>query len=579
MARPTHDSTPWPVLLALLSVLGCGGDSNGDAPANSARPDAAGAGSTEGSGSSVWFQDVALSSGVRFQHGFGPTRLWMPEVAGSGLALFDMEGDGDLDLYALQGCDLDPDPASATPSGGNRLFENQGDGSFIDVTEEAGVGDTGFGMGCAVGDYDGDGRLDLYVTNLESNVLYRNLGDGRFEDVTQTSGTACSVWSTSAAFVDYDLDGHLDLYVVNYLVWDSSDEAACKNGRGERTYCDPNRYQSPERDTLFRNRGDGTFEDVSEAAGLGAAFGNGLGLVWGHLDDRPGVDFYVANDGMPNQLWSASGNGTFEDRAMVLGCALSGNGVAEAGMGACMEDMDRDGKWDLLVTHLSGETNTFYMSSRRGYRDRTSSSGTMGSSLSSTGFGVGMADFDHDGWLDVYVANGRVTHPGKPVDRARPLAEYDQVYSGKPGGGFTELDPGQVQSPQALTVSRGAAFGDIDGDGDVDVCINDYCGQLRILRNVAPKKGASLTLSVLEKDGQAALGAVVRFRDQGTSIQRQVQRAYSYCASNDPRLHFGLEEGTSIEQVEITWLDGTKETFGPVAAGGRVELKRGTGDS
>lgn len=573
MSPLTHRLSTFSLLLVTFTVLGCGPDPGDEASIHQA---GAAAGN---SGSRPWFEEVALSCGVRFQHSFGPTRLWMPEIVASGVGLFDKEGDGDLDIYVLQGCDLDADPAAATLNEGNRLFENQGDGSFIDVTEHAGVGDTGFGMGCAVGDYDGDGRLDLYVTNMESNVLYRNLGDGRFEDVTEKTGTACPVWSSSAAFVDYDLDGNLDLYVVNYLVWSPSDEVACKSSRGQHTYCNPSRYQAPERDALFRNRGDGTFEDVSEAVGLGAGYGNGLGIVWGHLDDRPGIDFYIANDGMPNQLWSGSSEGTFEDRAMILGCALSGNGEAEAGMGACMEDMDRDGEWDLMITHLAGQTNTFYMSRQGAYRDRTANSGTTRSSRPFTGFGVGMADFDHDGWLDVYVANGRVNHAGAPPDPTRPLAEYDQVYAGQLGGRFSELEPENVEAQRALTVSRGAAFGDLDGDGDVDVCINDSSGQFRILRNVAIKKGASLTLSVLEENGQAAMGAVARFDYQGSAIQRQVQRTYSYCASNDPRLHFGLDKGTSIERIEITWLDGTKETFGPVESGGSVELKRGTGDS
>lgn len=565
-------------LAAIASLPACGDDGPDPGAGGSAT---GGAPSGASAGSTSWFEDVAAPAGVPFKHGFGPTRLWLPEVVGSGLGLFDMDADGDLDLYALQGCDLNPlaDPgAESEPfDGRNRLYENRGDGTFEDVTDAAGVGDAGFGMGCAVGDYDGDGRLDLYVTNVGANVLYRNLGNGTFEDVTAAAGVACPQWSASAGFVDYDLDGHMDLMVVNYVIWRSEDEIPCANVRGVPTYCNPNRYQGPEGDRLFRNRGDGTFEDVTESAGLNATFGNGLGLVWGQLDEKPGIDLYVANDGLPNQLWSQTPSGTFEDRAMVLGCALSGNGVAEAGMGVCMEDMDHDGKWDLMVTHLTGETNTFYMAGKRGFRDKTLRSGTMRSSLASTGFGVGMADFDHDGHLDLHVVNGAVILPGEAIDPERPLAQFDQLYRGIGGGQFEEIPKEQIEANAPLTISRGSAYGDIDNDGDVDVCINDLSGHLRILRNVSKKAGGSATLSVVGDDGLHAVGAVVSFPLLGKTVQRQVQRTHSYCASNDPRIHVGLGDAKTIEELEVTWTDGTKERFGPVRAGDFATLKRGEG--
>lgn len=547
--------------LAFLALTaGCGGD-GADVPTSGAPA------------SSGWFEEVAATSGVEFLHVPGPVRYWMPEIAAGGLGLFDMDGDGDLDLYAVQSGDLAVDaPGAEAPA--NRLFENQGDGTFVDVTERAGVGDTGYGYGCAVGDIDGDGRPDLYVTNVGPNVLYRNLGGGRFEDVTEAAGAAGAGWSSAASFLDIDGDGDEDLFVVNYLEWSPEVERECKGPRGNPSYCAPTAYGAETSDTLLLNRGDGTFEDVSAAKGLGEREGNGLGLVWGQLDSSPGLDVYVANDGNANQLWSWRASGPLVDRAMEMGCALSGNGVAEASMGVCLEDIDRDGRWDLMISHLAGETNTFYMGGGRGYRDRTSRTGTTSASLARTGFGMGLADFDHDGWLDLFVANGRVIYPSQPEDPERPFAEVDQLYRGQPGARFEDLGPNAITGAPLITVGRAAAFGDLDGDGDVDICTMEYGGPLRILRNVAPKAGGAATLSVLERDGSPAVGAVVRYELAGTSVMRQVQRTYSYCTTNDPAIHVGLGDQAQLASVEVTWLDGTRQTFGPVAAGDRAVLRR-----
>jgi hypothetical protein len=522
----------------------------------------------------VWFEDVAEQSGVDFVHDFGPRRFWMPELLGPGVGLFDMDGDGDLDLYALQSGDLE---SSGAQGPGNRLFENQGQGNFLDVTRRAGVGDRSYGMGCAVGDYDGDGHLDLYVTNLGANVLYRNRGDGTFEDVTASTGTGGNEWSTSASFVDFDSDDLLDLFVVNYLDWRSADEEICRTPRGEQTYCNPNRYRGPARDVLLRNRGDGTFQDVSTSQGLAETYGNGLGLVWGRLHGESGVDFYVANDGMPNQLWSGQPGGRLQDRALLTGCALSGDGKAEAGMGVCLEDLDRDGTWDLIVTHLVGETNTFYMGGRRGLRDNTTRTGTASASRPFTSFGVGMQDFDHDGLLDMYVCNGRVTDAIPRFSEAVMLAEPDQVYRGLGGGRLQELKPRGGTGGEVFTVGRAAAFGDIDNDGDVDVVVGNNGGRLRILLNVAPKQGGAMLLHVLEDDGLPAVGAILNLEIDGRSRLRQVQRTYSFCASNDPRVHVGLGSAKAIESVRVTWLDGQQETFGPFEGVTSATLQRGKG--
>lgn len=549
-------------LAAILLTAGCGGD-DGAAPGEDGGADAA----------SAWFEEVAGASGVSFVHDPGPRRYWIPEIVAGGLGLFDFDADGDLDLYAVQGGDLAAaEPAADAPT--NRLFENQGDGTFVDVTERAGVGDTGYGCGCAVGDVDGDGLLDLYVANVGPNVLYRNLGGGRFEDITEAAGAAGTEFGVAASFLDIDGDGDQDLFVVNYVEWAEDKERDCKNQRGQPAYCAPGAYKAESCDTLLLNRGDGTFEDVSEAKGLREGKGNGLGLVWGQLDGAPGLDVYVANDGNANRLWSWREDGPLSDRAMVMGCALSGNGQAEASMGVCLEDLDRDGSWDLMLSHIDGETNTFYMGGGRGYRDRTSRTGTTSASLARTGFGMGLADFDHDGWLDLYVSNGRVNFPSRPADPERPFAEIDQLFRGTAGARFEDLGPEAITGAPLVTVGRAAAFGDIDGDGDVDVCTLEFDGPLRILRNIATKAGGAAVLSVLERDGNAAVGAVVIYELAGKTVRRQIQRTYSYCAANGPDVHVGLGDQAGLDRVRVVWTDGVTREFGPVEAGERAVLRR-----
>jgi len=325
---------------------------------------------------------------------------------------------------------------------------------------------------------------------------------------------------------------------------------------------------------LLRNKGDGTFEDVSARVGLDKAFGPGLGVVTGEWNGDSQVDFYVANDGEENQLWLSKPDGTYADKALVQGCALSGDGTPEAGMGLVHGDLDRDGRWDFFVTHLNGQTHTFYAGRKRGYRDATSRTGSATNTRAATGFGVGWADFDHNGFEDLYIASGRVSRLSPRYSETKILAEPDQVLPGIAAGKFGAPLENSGTKDQILEVGRGAAFGDMDGDGDIDVVINNNGGPLRMLRNVSVKQGQAAVLSVEQANGIAALGAEVRVRIGDQTRLFQVQAASSFCASNGTDVHVGLGQAKQIDSVSVKFPDGTTQEFPAVPAGQRVRLQR-----
>lgn len=507
----------------------------------------------------TWFEETARRAGIDFTHTRGFTvRHWFPEIMGGGGCWIDYDGDGDLDLYVVQSGDLQPGNRANTP---NRLFRNEADGSFLDVTDAAGVGDRGYGMGCAVGDYDGDGTPDLYVTNFGPNTLYRNRGDGSFVDATTAAGVGHSGWGTSAAFVDYDRDGRLDLFVVNYVNWTPAAEIECFGGGNERTYCNPSQYNAPAMDVLYRNRGDGTFADATEASGIGRAFGNGLGVAPGDFDGDGRIDLYVANDDNPNQLWINRGDGTFEDEALLAGAALNATGEAEAGMGVIAIDIDDSDTLDLFVTHLRDETNTLYLNRGSLFDDATATAGLAAPSVGFTGFGTAFADFDHDGELDLFVANGRVGRTAAPLVADDPYAEPNQLFRGLGGGRFEEVLPRGGTREPLIDNSRAAAFGDYDGDGAVDVAVVNNGGPLRLLRNRAAAGGSWVRVRLRHADGSDALGARLRLRAAGRDRWRQVETAYSYCAANEPAVHLGLGDADRLDELLITWPDGRRSTF------------------
>ncbi|MDP6409320.1 MAG: CRTAC1 family protein [Planctomycetota bacterium] len=522
----------------------------------------------------TWFAEGAAAAGLDFVHVRAhEQRFWIPETVTGGGGFLDYDGDGRLDVYCVQGGD--PVPGSETNEP-NRLFHQETDGTFTDVTESAGVGDRRYGFGCATGDYDGDGDTDLYVCNLEENVLYRNEGDGAFADVTAIAGVGEKRWSSAASFFDYDGDGDLDLFVVQYLNWKPEHEIPCQTSYGERDYCNPINYNAPTRDTLYRNEGDGTFTDVSIAVGIGAGTGTGLGLSCADFDGDGRVDVYVTNDGMPNHLWLQLEPGRFTDRALLAGCAVNSSGAPEAGMGVHAVDVESDGDWDLFMTHVREQTNTFYENLGSAFTDRTSSTGLSAASIPFTGFGLGFHDFDHDGFVDLFVANGRVGLWPPALSKSDPYAEPNQLFLGRGDGCFEEVVGGGAPGVP-LGTSRAAAFGDIDDDGDIDVLYIDAQAPVRLLRNELPKQGSWIGLSVLGESGTPALGAVVRVRSGERDRYRIAHTSYSYCAANDPRVHVGLGDAQRAEEVEVRWPDGLVERFGSLEAGRYHKLRRGGG--
>ncbi len=438
------------------------------------------------------FREAASKAGLAFRHFVGATGDFrLPEIMGSGVALLDYDLDGDLDVYFLQGRMLDegasPEASRFPPPRdglGNRLLENlvvpSGDLRFADATERSGLGFEGYAMGAAVGDYDADGDPDLYVTALGPNALFRNEGDGTFARV---EGPQDLRWSASASFADYDADGDLDLFFVNYVDFTVSNNKHCFSPSGARDYCNPTVY-NPVPDRLFRNDG-GRFIDVSGAAGLGAAFGNGLGVATADFNNDGSMDIYVANDGTANQLWVNLGDGRFENRALLAGAAVNADGRPEAGMGVVAADFDSDGDEDLLLTHNTAETNTLYLNDGKGlFLDLTNRYGLGSFSMPYTGFGLAWGDFDLDGRLDVFVANGAVTILEALRGQPYPFQQENQFFRGVEEG-FDLIDGARAWGDLDPLVGRGIATGDLDLDGDPDIVVSNNNGPARLYLNAA----------------------------------------------------------------------------------------------
>lgn len=551
------------VALALVGLAACSGASG---PTSSRSADVTAV---------PWFEDISAASGVRFVHRSGHAGAHkLPEIMGGGAALFDMDGDGDLDALFVQSGQLGL--PRGTPSG-HRLYRNRGDATFEDVSEASGLnGVSGYGMGVATADYDNDGDVDLYLTGLGSNVLLQNDGRGRFRDVTQAAGVAGSGWSTSATFIDIDADGHLDVFVTRYLDWDPARERECYSLTGQVDYCSPKNYDAPTHDLLFRNLGDGTFADLSHAAGLTAAVGNGLGVVADDVNGDGWMDVFVANDGTPNHLWINRGGRRFEESALLSGVAIDQDGVAKAGMGVHAADVDDDGDNELIVVNLDGESDSFFRNEGRFFVDATVSAGLRVASRPFTRFGVALLDFDNDGRLDLFEANGRVGLQAAAFS-ADPYAEPNLLFRGDADGRFREVTPRGGTTQPLVATSRATAFGDLDNDGGLDILVANRDAAPHLLRNIVPARGRWLMARVLDRHGRDAIGAVVEVAAGGRRLRRDVRTGYSYLAGNDPRVHVGLGSVATIDGVIVRWPGGAHEQFGPFESNQVIEIRQGRG--
>ena len=539
-----------PALLAVLLLCGC------------SRP---------GPQPTQLFLEAASQSELRFVHNPHLSgEFHMPEIMGAGAALFDYDNDGDLDVYVIQ----------SGPGTGNRLFRNDliptGRLHFTDVTQAAGVGLIAYGMGVATGDYDNDGYTDLYVTNFGANVLYHNNGNGTFTDVTAQAGVGDPRWSTSAAFLDYDRDGDLDLIVLNYIDFTVTNNKACFAPSGERDYCTPKAYNAVNA-TLYRNDGNGKFTDVSTPSGITAARGPGLGVTITDANDDGWPDLFVANDTAANLLWVNQKDGRFIEQGLVSGVAYSEDGLAKAGMGVAAGDYDNDGDEDLFVVNLTREGATLFR--RDGpllFQDASLATGLRPMTFSYTGFGAGWLDYDNDGFLDLFIANGAVTIIEQLRGKPYPFQQANLLLRNQDGKKFIDVTASGGPALQMEEVSRGAAFGDVDNDGDTDILITNNNGPARLLLNQVGSGKPSLTVQL---SGGAWLNARVGLIRKGApTLWRRAHSAYSYLSASDPRVLFATGD-RSPEQLQVEWPDGHLESF-PVQAGARViRLKRGTGQS
>jgi enediyne biosynthesis protein E4 len=554
-----------------------------------------------------WFVDRAENSGLQFSYFNGMAGdFYFPEMLPAGVALFDYDNDGDLDVFFVQGGMLGDtkavsqaiiQPASLPLNG--RLFRNdlqiKPDGTrtmhFTDVTKQSGIDAHGYGMGVAAADFNNDGCTDLYVTNLGRNQLFRNNCDGTFTDVSKESGTDFAGWSVSAAFLDYDRDGWLDLYVANYVDWDIRTDQKCTGLTGRRDYCTPAVYR-PQRDRLFHNNRNGTFTDVTTTALPGGTFGPALGVATADFNNDGWIDVYVANDGRENVLWLNQRNGTFKNMALLGGAAVGADGRPKGSMGVDAGDFDNDGAEDLFTTQLPSEGASLYRNLGSAlFEDMSAASGLGPKSRGYTGFGTAWLDFDNDGWLDLLIADGAIEAIKERGEEQFPYGERKLLFRNLGNGRFEDVTAQAGSTFQKFDVSRGAAFGDIDNDGDIDVVIANIHGPARLLINTIGNRKHWVGLRLLGgPEGSPSsnraraggkrdmLGARVEvIRPNAPTLWRRARSDGSYASANDPRVLVGLGDATIRPTVRVHWPDGRLEEWPEVAIDTWTVVTQGEG--
>ncbi len=513
------------------------------------------------------FTDVTVESGIDFVHTNGATgRKYVIETVGPGAAFLDLDADGDLDIYLLNGAPTGP---GATPSPGlvNRLYRNSGAGTFVDETAGSGLGDDGYGMGCCAADVDNDGDLDVYVTNFGPNRYYENdLPAGRFVDRTVVAGVADSAFSTGCAFADVDADGFVDLYVANYHDFSYANHKLCaEGGSGLQLYCGPESFDGV-RDHLFHNQADGTFADETAARGLLSTAGKELGVVFGDIDLDGDTDLYLANDKTLNFLYINDGGGYFEEIGLLAGVAYNEDGEVEAGMGVHLADYDGDLLPDLLVTNFQWETNTLYRNmGDTTFLDETFNAGFGRSSIPYLSWGTRLFDVDNDGDRDAFIANGHLESDVEIYENAT-FAQRNQLFLNDGNGRFEEFVPIRGSALDERQVSRGAAFGDYDDDGDIDILVANVSDRPQLLRNDTVGAGHWLRLRLEgTHSNRSAIGARVTLKAGSQQASAEVATGGSYLSQSDLRLHFGLGSATVVDSLSVFWPSGLVQVLRHVA--------------
>ena len=521
----------------------------------------------------IRFEDIAQSAGLHFITENCPTpEKYQPETMPAGVALLDYDGDGLLDIYLVNGADM-PSLVKTGPKYYNRLFHNNGDGSFTDVTLRAGVAGSDYGMGAAVGDYDNDGWPDLFLANVNGNQLFHNNGDGTFTDVTAKAGVTGGkfggrkMWSISAGWFDYNNDGRLDLFVSNYCQWDPAHEPACigLNGRG---YCHPNSF-APLPNTLYRNNGDGTFTDVSRETGIAAVEGKGMGVAFADYDGDGFMDVFVANDNMPNLLFHNLGGKRFEEVGLQAGVAYNEDGVALAGMGVAFGDVNNDGLPDLWHTAIENDTFPLFLNRGGGhFVDASQPSRLAEITREMSGWSNGAADLDNDGWKDLFVARGNVMDNIDTISRHFHYAEPNSVFRNLGNGEFADVSATAGPDLTRPAPYRGLAYGDLDNDGRIDLVVTALGRPARLFRNVTENGNHWLLLKLVgTKSNRMGIGAQIRITAaDGTRQYSEVTTSTGYAASSDPRVHFGLGGCRTVREIEIRWPSGMRQVLRDVPA-------------